>query len=76
VPGSVYPGAAAFKAQAVPGCKAEAKVDLDPAQLTPSMNLLWYYPQQQTWVDGQHSITCVVADSSQDLTSSLLKSPA
>ena len=37
------------------------------------MNLLWYYPVQQTWVDGQHSITCVVADSSQDLTSSLLK---
>ena len=76
VPGSAYPGAAALKAQAVPGCKAEAKADLDPAQLTPSMNLLWYYPVQQTWGDGQHSITCVVADSSQDLTSSLLKSPA
>jgi hypothetical protein len=37
------------------------------------MNLLWYYPEQLAWTDGQHSITCVVADSSQDLTSSLLK---
>ena len=73
VSGSAYPGAAAFKAQAVPGCKAQAKAVLDPTQLTSSMNLLWYYPEQQTWINGQHSITCVVADSSQDLTSSLLK---
>jgi hypothetical protein len=73
VSGSAYPGASAFEAQAGPGCKAKAKADLDPARLTPSMNLLWYYPEQLTWTEGQHSITCVVADSSPDLTSSLLK---
>jgi hypothetical protein len=73
VSGSAYPGAAAFEAQAEPGCNAKAKADLDRAQLTSSMNLLWYYPEQEAWTDGQHSITCVVADSSQDLTSSLLK---
>lgn len=73
VAGSAYPGAAGFKAQADPGCKAEAAADLNPAQVTASMNLIWYYPEQLAWTDGQHSITCVVADSSQDLTSSLLK---
>jgi hypothetical protein len=73
VSGSAYPGAATFKALGTPGCNAKAKADLNPALLTPTMNLLWYYPQQQAWDDGQHSITCVVADSSQDLTSSLLK---
>ena len=73
VSGSAYPGAAAFKAQGVPGCNAKAKADLDPEKLTSTMNLIWYYPEPQAWTDGQRSITCVVADSSQDLTSSLLK---
>ncbi|HTU75152.1 MAG TPA: DUF4190 domain-containing protein [Trebonia sp.] len=73
VSGSAYPGAAAFKAQADPGCEAKAKADVNPAQITPSMNLLWYYPEPEAWTEGQHSITCVVADSSKDLTSSLLK---
>lgn len=73
VSGSAYPGAAAFEAQAQPGCKAAAKADVDPAKATASMNLLWFYPEQQAWINGQHSISCVVADSSEDLTSSLLK---
>ena len=73
VSGSAYPSAATFKAQAVPGCTAKLRSDVDRAQLTNSMNLLWYYPEQPAWVAGQHSISCVVADSSQDLTSSLLK---
>jgi Domain of unknown function (DUF4190)/Septum formation len=73
ISGSAYPGEAAFQAQADSGCKAKAAADLDPALITSSMNLLWYYPDQQAWTGGQHSITCVVADSSQDLTSSLLK---
>jgi hypothetical protein len=70
LPGGLRP---AFRAQGEPGCNAKAKADLDPARLTSSMNLLWYYPEQQAWTNGQHSVTCVVADSSQDLTSSLLK---
>lgn len=73
VSGSAYPGAAAFKAQAEAGCKAEARAGLDRAQVSPSMHLLFYYPEQHAWIDGHRSITCVVADSGQDLTSSLLK---
>jgi len=72
VPGSAYPGQAAFRAQALTGCKAAA-TDLDQSKLTSTMNLLWIYPEPQAWTDGQRSISCLAVDSSEDLTSSLLK---
>jgi hypothetical protein len=73
VPGSAYPGQAAFHAQALTGCNAAVQADLDQSKLTSTMNLLWLYPLQQAWTDGQHSISCFVVDSSADLTSSLMK---
>lgn len=73
VPGSAYPGKAAFTAQGSRGCDAAVKTDLDPSKLTSTMNLLWLYPLEQAWIDGQHSISCFVVDSSADLTSSLMK---
>ncbi len=73
VSGSAYPGEAAFKAQATTGCKTAATNDLDKAKLTESMNLLWLYPEPDAWAGGQHSISCLVVDSTADLTSSLMK---
>jgi hypothetical protein len=73
VPGSAYPGAAAFRAQALPGCKASIAAVVDRSKLTATTKLLWLYPLPQSWADGQKTISCLIVDSSQDLTSSLLK---
>lgn len=72
VSGSAYPGATAFKAQAAPGCNAKL-AGLDQSKLTESMNLIFLYPEPQAWDAGQRVISCVVVDSSPDITSSLLK---
>jgi hypothetical protein len=73
VPGSAYPGRDAFRAQAQPGCSASLKAVADNSKLTATMNLLWLYPLPQAWAEGQRTISCLVVDSSKDLTSSLLK---
>lgn len=71
--GSAYPGEAAFRAQAVPGCKVRVAAVVDRSKVTATMKLIYLYPQPQSWAKGQRTIKCVVVDSSQDLTSSLLK---
>src|SRR5262249_14931594 len=73
VPGNAYPGRAAFGAKAKRGCSASIAAVADRSKLTASMNLLWIYPLPQAWADGQRTISCLIVDSSQDLTSSLLK---
>lgn len=73
VPGSAYPGRAAFRAKAGPGCEASIAAVVDRSKLTATARLLWIYPLPQSWADGQRTISCVIVDSSQDLTSSLLK---
>ncbi len=73
VPGSAYPGHAAFRAQALPGCTARIAAVVDRSKLTATMKLIWIYPLPQGWADGQRTISCLIVDSSQDLTSSLLK---
>ena len=73
VPGSAYPGGDAFGAQGPPGCRASVRAVVDRSKLTATMQLLWLYPLPQAWANGQRTISCVIVDSSQDLTSSLLK---
>ena len=73
VSGSAYPGPAAFRAQALPGCRASIAADVDRSKVTATMKVLWLYPEAQAWADGQRWISCLIVDSSQDLTSSLLK---
>jgi len=73
VPGSAYPGQAAFSAQATPGCKTSAAAVVDRSKLTATMNLIFVYPEPQAWTDGHRTISCLIVDSSEDLTSSLLK---
>jgi hypothetical protein len=73
VPGSAYPGYAALRVQALPGCRASVAAVADRSKVTATMELLWLYPDQQAWTGGQRTISCLIADSSQDLTSSLLK---
>jgi hypothetical protein len=73
VSGSAYPGKAGFQAQAEPACHAAVKADADQSKLTSTMSVLWIYPEEDAWTGGDHSISCVVVDTSADLTSSLLK---
>ncbi len=73
VPGSAYPGQAAFRAQALQGCRASTAAVVDQSKLTATMNLTWIYPEPQAWDDGHRTISCLIVDSSEDLTSSLLR---
>jgi len=73
VPGSAYPGRDAFHAQALSGCKASVEAGVDLSKLTATEQLLWLYPTAQAWADGQKTISCLIVDSSQDLTTSLMK---
>jgi hypothetical protein len=73
VPGSAYPGQASFRAQALPGCKTSTAAVVDQSKLTATMSLIWIYPEPQAWADGHRTISCLIVDSSEDLTSSLLK---
>lgn len=47
-----YQGQAAFRAQALPGCKASAAAVVDRSKLTATMSLIWIYPEPQAWADG------------------------
>jgi Septum formation/Domain of unknown function (DUF4190) len=71
--GSAYPGSAAFRAQAQRSCRASVAANVDHSKLTATMRLLWLYPVQRAWADGHRTISCLIVDSSQDVTSSLLK---
>jgi hypothetical protein len=73
VSGSDYPGETALTARAGTGCKADLKTAVDKAKVTDSMNLLYLFPDSNAWDEGQHTISCLVVDSTKDLTSSLLK---
>jgi len=67
-----YPGTAKLHSLADSGCIARASA-LDRAKLTKSMDIQFLFPQQGPWLTGHHSISCIVANSSKRLTSSLLK---
>jgi hypothetical protein len=73
VTGSAYPGMVAFRSQGESGCKASLTAVVDQSKLTDTMNLIWIYPQAQAWTDGHRTISCLIVDSSADLTTSLLK---
>jgi hypothetical protein len=73
VAGSDYPGEAAFTAQAKPGCEAAEKSAVDQSKVTETMSLLWIYPEEGAWDDGTKTISCLVVDSTKDVTTSLMK---
>jgi hypothetical protein len=73
VSGSSRPDAAAFRSQAQTGCEAALRADVNQSQVTSTMSLNYFYPDQMSWATGQRSISCVIANSSADLTSSLVK---
>jgi len=70
--GSSYPGRSALISLARDGCHARA-ASLDKSKLTTTMSLREFFPEPAAWANGHHTITCLVIDSTPDLTSSLLQ---
>jgi hypothetical protein len=69
---STYPGRQALVREAEQGCKANEATSLDKSKITSSMTLHFLFPKPQSWTAGRRMLTCLVVDSTKDLTSSLL----
>jgi hypothetical protein len=46
--------------------------NLDKSLITSTMTIQFLYPEPGSWAGGQRDISCLVVDSSRDLTTSLL----
>jgi hypothetical protein len=66
-----YPGAKALIREAQHGCQTRTSA-LDRSKITSTMSLHFLYPEPGSWSNGRRAITCLVVDSTKDLTSSLL----
>jgi hypothetical protein len=73
VPGSSYPGAAALQHQAAAGCHTRIAATINGSLVTSSMTLQYLFPESDSWAAGHRSITCLVVDSSADMTTSILR---
>ncbi len=67
-----FPGSARLGSLAGSGCPARIKASVDSAKLTDSMGVRFLYPGQDTWLAGNHTITCIITNSTSDMRSSLL----
>ena len=73
VSGASYPGSAKLSSQAAAVCSPQFTENLNKLLITRTMSTAFFFPEQDTWDSGQHSISCIVSDSTPDLTESLLK---
>jgi hypothetical protein len=71
--GADYPGNASLAKQSDVGCRARIGGNLEQPKVTDTMGLHYLFPLAQAWADGHRTITCLIIDSTPDLTSSLLK---
>jgi hypothetical protein len=73
LPGSIlsYPGNTALTRTATNGCNARASI-LDKSKITSSMTIRLLIPLAQSWLDGQRTATCMIANPTSNVTSSLL----
>jgi Domain of unknown function (DUF4190)/Septum formation len=68
-----YPGDTALTRDATNGCNAHISV-LDKSKITNSMTIRFLFPQQDSWIAGKRTVSCMVVNSAANLTSSVLKS--
>jgi len=69
---SSYPGSPALIKESQHGCQNRIKDNVDQSKITSTMSLHFLFPEAQSWANGRRTITCLVVDSTKDLTSSLL----
>ena len=70
--GTSFPGTTALDHRAENGCNARISGHLDQSKITSTMSLHFIFPRQLAWDSGQRRISCLIVDSSRDLTASLL----
>jgi hypothetical protein len=71
--GKGYPGAEALKQQADKGCRSRIPGTVQASKIKSTMTLHYLYPLESSWSSGHRAITCLIVNSSANLTSSLLK---
>jgi hypothetical protein len=73
VKGTSWPGTDAVKRQADSDCHAQIKENVQTSKIKSSMSLRYLYPLESSWASGHRTITCLIVNSTPDLTTSLLK---
>lgn len=68
-----YPGTAAVKSQATAGCNRRTG-SVDKSKTTSAMTVRLLYPLQDSWTDGQRTVSCMIANPQANVTQSLLNS--
>ena len=66
-----YPGNTALTRTATNGCNARAGI-IDKSKITNSMTIRFLFPLADSWLDGQRIVTCMIANPTENVTSSLL----
>jgi hypothetical protein len=66
-----YPGMPALTRLATSGCNARVG-SLDKSEITNSMRLRFLYPEADSWLDGNRTVACMIANTAANITSSLL----
>jgi hypothetical protein len=66
-----YPGTSALTRLATSGCNARVG-SLDKSEITNSMMIRFLYPLAQSWLDGNRTVACMIANPVANITSSLL----
>jgi lipoprotein signal peptidase len=66
-----YPGTAVVTRLATSGCNARAG-RLDKSKVTNSMTIRILYPEADSWLNGDRTVACMVANPTATITSSLL----
>lgn len=67
-----YPGTTTLTRLATNGCNARIAV-LDKSKITDSMTIRFLFPQENSWIAGQRTVACMIANSAANVTSSVLK---
>ena len=73
VKGTRWPGTDAVKRQADSDCHVQIKANVQASKIKNSMSLRYLYPLESSWAGGHRTITCLIVNSTPDLTTSLLK---
>jgi hypothetical protein len=73
VTGTSWPGTEAIQRQADSGCHDRIKGNVQASKIKTSMSLRYLYPLESSWASGHRTITCLIVNSTPDLTTSLLK---
>lgn len=66
-----YPGNTALARLATNGCNARVGI-LDKPKITDSMTIRFLFPLQKSWLAGQRTVSCMIANPTANITSSVL----